>query len=108
MRTHLITRLLAGVATLAVAGSMAFASPASAEPNSGSQPAKKGCVDPDGGKTDKPDGTVWKSYDQSGHLVSTYKCNDGTWDRQPDTIVTSGGGRHVASTRTATARAARF
>ena len=78
MRTHLITRILAGVATLTVAGSMALASPAAAEPNS-TVPAKKGCVNPDGG-ADLPHGTVWNVYTSDGRLAYQYKCNDGTWD----------------------------
>ncbi|HZQ85961.1 MAG TPA: hypothetical protein VFA83_14025 [Acidimicrobiales bacterium] len=90
MRKHL-TRVLAGVATLAVAGGMAFASPASAEPNTGSQPAKKSCVNPETGKTDQPHGTVWTSTTQNGQVASTYKCNDGTWERQPDKAQTTGG-----------------
>jgi len=103
MRKHLITRVVAGVATLAFAGSLALASPASAEPNSGGTPAKKGCVDPDGGKTDLPHGTIHTSTDQSGHVAGTWKCNDGTWERQPDTIVRGSGTRRVA-TVTATRR----
>ena len=105
MRKHLITRMLAGVATLAIAGGMAFASPASAEPNTGSTPAKKGCVDPDGGSKDLPHGTVWTSTTQNGQVASTYKCNDGTWERQPDkatvrpTRVSRVGGRATLASR---------
>ena len=102
MRKHLITRVVAGVATLAFAGSLALASPASAEPNSGGTPAKKGCVDPDGGTADLPHGTVHTSTDQSGHVAGVWKCNDGTWERQPDTIVRRRASR-VTAVRTAVA-----
>jgi hypothetical protein len=100
MRKHLVTRILAGVATLAVAGGMAFASPAGAEANTGSGSApKKGCTNPEGG-ADLPHGTVWTSKDLSGHVASQYKCNDGTWDKvdPPQAVSTggaTGGGRHL-------------
>jgi hypothetical protein len=101
MRKHLITRMLAGVATLAVAGGMAFASPASAEPNTGSgSTPKKSCVNPETGKTDQPHGTVWTSTTQNGQIASQYKCNDGTWDKvdppkAQSTGGTTGGGHRV-------------
>ena len=83
MSKKLATRILTGIATVAVAGSMVFASPASAQPVGGST-QKKGCTDPDGGSKDLPHGTVWTSTTQNGQVASTYKCNDGTWERQPD------------------------
>jgi hypothetical protein len=111
MHKHLITRILAGVATLAVAGGMAYASPAAAEANGSGSAAKKSCVNPETGKTDQPDGTVWTSKDQSGHIASQYKCNDGNWDKvDPPQTASSGGsggtgGRHVYPGRTSVARA---
>jgi hypothetical protein len=108
MRKHLITRILAGVATLAVAGGMAFASPASAEPKAGTQPAKKGCTNPEGG-ADLKDGTVWTSTITGGQIASQYKCNDGTWDKveNPKALAPTGGGSTSPTTPPRTATAAR-
>src|SRR5262245_2617566 len=72
---------------------LATAGPAAAEPNQppGQPPAKKGCGlrHPDGVMEHFDHGETFTMTSSAG--TSTFKCNDGTWERVTKLVATSAG-----------------